>query len=289
MANDWMAVIPVKRLGAAKSRLRGAVPDAWHEDLTLAMVRDTATAVLACAQVAELLVVTDDPVVAAAVTALGARAVPDGPDAGLNAAMRYGADVVAGLSRRRAVLAGDLPALRPAELGSALRTASRRSFVPDAEGTGTVLLTAPRGIALDPRFGVGSAAAHAASGALRIAGGWPGLRQDVDTAADLGTVLSLGPGEHTRALLRDLGRTAGCGTSGRPDRPGSLRGMQGTVATYDAETHAGTLLLDDGTELAFPAEAFGRSGLRLLRLGQRVTVEADPDGVVSRVALSGID
>jgi cold shock CspA family protein len=65
--------------------------------------------------------------------------------------------------------------------------------------------------------------------------------------------------------------------------------MQGTVATYDSATHAGTLLLDDGTELAFPAEAFERSGLRLLRLGQRVTVEAAPDGTVSRVTLPGID
>jgi cold shock CspA family protein len=65
--------------------------------------------------------------------------------------------------------------------------------------------------------------------------------------------------------------------------------MQGTIATYDPQTHAGTLLLDNGTELAFPAEAFRRSGLRLLRLGQRVTVEADPAGVITRVLLSGID
>ena len=49
--------------------------------------------------------------------------------------------------------------------------------------------------------------------------------------------------------------------------------MQGTVATFDPESHSGTLLLDDGTELPFPAEAFRRSGLRLLRLGQRVTVQ----------------
>jgi 2-phospho-L-lactate guanylyltransferase len=65
--------------------------------------------------------------------------------------------------------------------------------------------------------------------------------------------------------------------------------MQGTVATFDPQTRTGTLLLDDGTELAFPAEAFARSGLRLLRLGQRVTVEADPAGTVSRVGLDGIN
>jgi 2-phospho-L-lactate guanylyltransferase len=65
--------------------------------------------------------------------------------------------------------------------------------------------------------------------------------------------------------------------------------MQGTIATFDPHTHAGTLLLDDGTELAFPAEAFRASGLRLLRLGQRVTVEAGPSGSVSRVTLPGIN
>jgi 2-phospho-L-lactate/phosphoenolpyruvate guanylyltransferase len=217
VAKDWTAVIPVKRLGAAKTRLRGAVPDARHAGLALAMVQDTVAAALGCAEVGDLLVVTDDDEVARAVSVLGARPVPDRPRAGLNAAMRYGADVVAGLGGPRAVLAGDLPALRPEQLGSALARATRRSFVPDADGSGTVLLAAPAGVPLDPHFGVGSAAAHAASGALPLAGAWPGLRQDVDTAADLATVLALGPGGHTCALLRALGRAVDCG-SGAPAR-----------------------------------------------------------------------
>lgn len=217
---DWTAVIPVKRLSAAKSRLRGAVLDARHEDLALAMVRDTVAAVTACARVAEVLVVTDDPAATAAVAALGARAVPDQPGAGLNAALRFGADLVAGLSRRRAVLTGDLPALRPGELDEALTAAGPgRSFVADAAGTGTVLLTADAGTPLEPRFGAGSAAAHAASHARALKGSWPGLRQDVDTAGDLRTVLALGAGEHTCALLRDLGLIADCGACGVPAGP----------------------------------------------------------------------
>jgi 2-phospho-L-lactate guanylyltransferase len=64
--------------------------------------------------------------------------------------------------------------------------------------------------------------------------------------------------------------------------------MQGTVATFDAQTRSGTLLLDDGSELSFPAAAFDASGLRLLRLGQRVTIAADPDGAVTKVELPGI-
>jgi 2-phospho-L-lactate/phosphoenolpyruvate guanylyltransferase len=210
MVRDWTAVIPVKRLGGAKSRLRGAVPPARHADLALAMVRDTVSAVLAGTSVTELVVVTDDPLAAAAVSELGARVVPDTPAAELNAAMRFGADEIAGLNRFRAVLAGDLPALRPEQLDEALGGIERRSFVADAAGTGTVLLAATPGVPLEPRFGLGSAVAHAASGARPLAGDWPGLRQDVDTPADLGRVLALGAGRHTCELLRDLGLTVSC-------------------------------------------------------------------------------
>jgi len=64
--------------------------------------------------------------------------------------------------------------------------------------------------------------------------------------------------------------------------------MQGTVATFDAQTHSGTLLLDDGRELPFPAAAFDASGLRLLRLGQRVSISAAADGAITKVELPGI-
>lgn len=203
--------MPVKPLVAAKSRLRGAVPDDRHADLALAMVRDTAAAVLDCAAVGELIVVTDDAEVVQAVTGARVRAVPDRPGTGLNAALRCGASLVRP-GRPRALLAGDLPALRPAELAAALARVGRRAFVPDADGSGTVLLAARPGVPLDPRFGVGSAAAHAASGATALDGDWPGLRHDVDTAADLGDVLSLGVGPVTFALLRDI---AECGSAAR--------------------------------------------------------------------------
>jgi 2-phospho-L-lactate/phosphoenolpyruvate guanylyltransferase len=64
--------------------------------------------------------------------------------------------------------------------------------------------------------------------------------------------------------------------------------MQGTVATYDARTRSGTLLLDDGSRLEFPAAAFDASGLRLLRLGQRVRIDRDASGAVVRIAIPTI-
>lgn len=265
--------MPVKRLGAAKSRLRGALPGVPHEELALALSADTVRAALACPAVGRVLVVTDDPRVTATVTAAGATVTAD-PGAGLNAAFRHGA-AAAGPRAAVAGVTADLPALRPAELAAALRaTDGVRGFVADAPGGGTVLLAAPVGVPLAPRFGPGSAGAHAASGALPLAGDWPSLRRDVDTAADLTAAARLGVGPRTGALLA---------RAGDPVRYGA--GMQGTVATYDASTRSGVLLLDDGTELAFPARAFDASGLRLLRLGQRVRVERDAAGEVVRVTL----
>jgi len=196
----WTVLVPVKRLDAAKSRLRGALDGVPHHRLALALALDTVTAVLACRLVRQVLVVTDDPAAGAALRRLGARVVGDPPHPGLNPAVTHGASMVTG---RVAALAADLPALRPAELRAALSDAGRhevRHFVPDLPGTGTVLLTAPPGVPLDPRFGVGSAAAHAASGAHPLTGCWPSLRRDVDIASDLHEAAGIGLGRHTAAL-----------------------------------------------------------------------------------------
>jgi cold shock CspA family protein len=60
--------------------------------------------------------------------------------------------------------------------------------------------------------------------------------------------------------------------------------VQATVATFDPATGAGTVLRDDGREVAFDGEAFAAGGLRLLRLGQRVRLEY-AGGAVVRVTI----
>lgn len=213
----WSLVVPAKRLGAAKTRLAPLTGGGHgsghgdghglHAELVLALLADTVAAGRACPAVADVLVVTDDERAAAVVRALGARTVPDEPDRGLNPALAHGAR--ASGSAAVAALSSDLPALRPGELAAALGAAAAvpRGFVADAAATGTTLLTAV-GVALDPRFGRGSAAAHAASGALALTGDWPGLRRDVDTPADLREAAGLGLGPATAALLPRLPRPA---------------------------------------------------------------------------------
>jgi 2-phospho-L-lactate guanylyltransferase len=206
----WTLVIPVKPLGAAKTRLRGAVPSVPHERLVLALALDTVAAARVCAEVSEVYVVCDDPTVGREASALGALVLPDEPRAGLNAALTFGAGYAYQKSRGAgpvAALAADLPALRPAELAAALaaaRVRPGRCYVADASGSGTTLLAAPSGPELDPQFGPGSAAAHAATGARPLRGRWPSLRRDVDTPADLAAAARLGLGPRTHALIKDF-------------------------------------------------------------------------------------
>jgi 2-phospho-L-lactate guanylyltransferase len=205
----WSVVVPAKRLAAAKTRLSPLTsalsedPAAWHQQLVLALLADTVAAARDTPAVELVLVVTDDPRAAAEVRALGARTVGDEPDSGLNAALAHGARHARAVTAGPvAALSSDLPALRPAELDAAqlAAAAAPRGFVADAAGTGTTLLAVRHG-GLDPRFGPGSAEAHAAAGAVPLDGDWPGLRQDVDTPADLRAACRMGVGGRTAALL----------------------------------------------------------------------------------------
>jgi cold shock CspA family protein len=54
--------------------------------------------------------------------------------------------------------------------------------------------------------------------------------------------------------------------------------MQGSVHRFDPQTGSGSVLLDNGIEVPFDANAFTLSGLRLLRVGQRLGLELDGDG-----------
>ncbi len=155
----WSLVVPVKVLARAKSRMAG-LPGPRRARLALAMAADTVAAALAAGPVAAVIVVTDDAAVGAELSGLGAVVIADEPGAGLNPAMVFGAGYAGSRwpGRGVAAMAGDLPALRPAELALALEQAAAggAAFVPDAAGTGTTLYAVGPGVAFTPAFGPGS-------------------------------------------------------------------------------------------------------------------------------------
>lgn len=208
----WWVIVPVKGAPAGKSRL-----DVAHADraaLTRAIALDTLDAVAQAIPPDRIVLVCSDPVIVTYGENAGLLCVPDAAT-GLNAAVRN-ADGAIGARERTmpherdqppaavAALLGDLPALRGEDLTEALTLAASydRAFVPDREGTGTVLLTDRTGT-LHPRFGEGSAERHEKSGYLRLDLELPHLRTDVDVAEDLAAALQLGCGANLATLLAD--------------------------------------------------------------------------------------
>lgn len=212
-ASGWSVVVPVKVLARAKSRL-STRPAAERVDLARAFALDVLTTCLATPTVARTLVVTDDEQVAALVRPSGVLVLADPTEqdelSALNAAARAGA-AAAMMDRPDlpvAVLAADLPALRPATLSLALVAATglTSAFVADAAGIGTTMLTSSAQHLPVPRFGARSRAAHAAAGSVELTGpGLSGLRCDVDTEVDLWHAVVLGVGQHTREALDRIG------------------------------------------------------------------------------------
>jgi len=269
----WHVVMPVKGGPHAKSRLGAVTAD--RAGIALSMALDCMEAVLATPGVDRVLVVTDDPLSVQESRDLGADVLtPSSADGGLNAAVGEGV-AACPPGAAVAVLLADIPALRPEDLRAgldavetALESGAGWAFVPDAEGTGTVLVAAEPASRIVAAFGPGSADAYERFGARRLDVAVDRLRRDVDTATSLTEALRLGAGPRTRR---------------------SLGVVQATVLTYDATTREGTVVTDDGVRLAMPATSLERSGLRHLRPGQRVTCAREGDTVtdVHIVGISG--
>lgn len=207
--------MPVKPSAVGKSRLE--VPGVDRVALARAIALDTIAAAAACDFVAQVVVVTDDgwmPLHATDIPRL--RFVPESDPPGLDpaSAARFSAlgrldaaiarGAAAASSGPRAALLGDLPALRPGDLGVALEEAAahERAVVADAEATGSTLVTAAADAPWATAFGDGSFARHVALGCVPLEiPDASTLRRDVDTAAQLEAAASLGLGPRTAALL----------------------------------------------------------------------------------------
>jgi cold shock CspA family protein len=61
--------------------------------------------------------------------------------------------------------------------------------------------------------------------------------------------------------------------------------LQATVLRFDPADGSGSVITDNGAEIPFSGAAFARSGLRLLRAGQRVRCTLDGSGGVTLVTV----
>jgi 2-phospho-L-lactate/phosphoenolpyruvate guanylyltransferase len=186
------AVLPVKRLDAAKQRLAAGLDEERRRELAGAMVADVLDAIAEARSIERLIVVSGDPIAQELAAKAGAEVVPDPEDAGHVQAAQAGiARAEAEGAERVALLAGDCPLLDPRELDRLLTgvPGSYVGIVPDRHGSGTNALLLSPPDAIVPAFGEGSRDRHVeAARRVGIPFGieeLPSIELDLDTPADV--------------------------------------------------------------------------------------------------------
>jgi 2-phospho-L-lactate/phosphoenolpyruvate guanylyltransferase len=186
------AILPVKRLDAAKQRLSLGLDDERRRELVAAMVGDVLEAIGAARAIERTIVVSGDPIAQELAAEAAAEVVPDPADEGHVQAVQAGiARAESEGARCVVLLPGDCPLLDPRELDRLLTGLPDPyvGIVPDRHGTGTNALALSPPEAIVPAFGEGSCARHVAL--AREAGlpfgveELPSLGLDLDTPADV--------------------------------------------------------------------------------------------------------
>jgi 2-phospho-L-lactate guanylyltransferase len=197
---SWTAIVPVKAWRSAKSRLDLHL----REEIARALTLDTLDVLTSHPDISHVVVVTADANVHHEAEQRGATVLAEKPaDDPLNDAVRQGCDWAASAGDGPTVVVpADLAYLSVDVLTSALAAlgAAGPAHIPDADGTGTTLLAAPKASGVDPHYGIGSSALHAAAGFTRLDDVDPRARADIDQLADLDAGWS--PGPRVSALIQ---------------------------------------------------------------------------------------
>ncbi len=210
------ALLPVKHLGRAKSRLADVLKPAERSALALAMTKDVLDVLIAHPEVDAITLVSDDPALQwlADVNRLRWLAEARLDVHGLNSAITAAvARIQATGCRRIMVLHADLPYLQSEDLSAAITcqdTEGGMVIGADLAGMGTNLLVFDAGYAPRFSFGVDSCRRHqewALTRAVPVSViARPGIGADVDSGEDLLRLLrqapTLRPGAHTSRLLQ---------------------------------------------------------------------------------------
>ncbi|MCL4684212.1 2-phospho-L-lactate guanylyltransferase [Myxococcota bacterium] len=218
------AVVPMKSLASAKSRLAAALGRSDAEALSLAMLEDVVAALRALPTLDAVGVVTPDETVARSAERAGALALR-GDDPGLNEALQRAArELGAACDGGLLVVLGDVAGVRTAELAQVLRALSETPppcavMVPSRDGGTAALARNPHDV-FPAQFGPDSARVHRAAAAQAgvplIELALASLAIDIDDKQDLRDFAAgPGAGPRTRARLAALGLAPAASTPRR--------------------------------------------------------------------------
>lgn len=219
------AVVPLRGLEAAKSRLGGQLDAEERLDLVTGLLERTLTAALGCPGVDQVLLVSPDPAALELGAGMGAQTLRE-PGRGLNAALRAAREhLLAAGAGTMVILPADLPRVSPESIGRVLAAADAARdgtrpvviLAPDRHGGGTNALLVRPPTAIEFKFGAGSREVHR-SYAMEAGAAYAEvdgeLSLDVDTPDDL--------------LLAEVAPGAG----GAPGRPASRGGNRAWLRSW---------------------------------------------------------
>lgn len=195
------AILPLKDLVEAKSRLSGLLRPAERRSLAQAMVEDVLTTLVGHSQISAVTLVSDDPVSALLANSYGIEHLPEAALGcrGLNPVLSKASHFLSERNEQPiVVLHGDLPCLNSDDISAALNALEQNNGLVigcDRHGVGTNLLAFHPFNQPEFAFGSGSCARHCVWAEVK---GIPvhilqrsGIGLDIDEPQDLGLLLPL--------------------------------------------------------------------------------------------------
>jgi 2-phospho-L-lactate guanylyltransferase len=187
------AIVPVKPLRRAKSRLASVLNEAELEALNRSLFQRTVETLTRVPEIERVMVISRDPAALSLARVCGARTMQEDGTPGLNVSLQRATAVAKGMGARGLlILPADLPLITKDDIEALLGVAADPPVAvvaPDyrRQGTNALLVNPPD--LLDYSFGPGSFERHCTAaldaGAQLITCHLPSLRYDVDIPEDL--------------------------------------------------------------------------------------------------------
>lgn len=218
-SNVW-AVVPVKRLSQAKQRLSPVLSRSERVTLARTMLHEVLTT-LCASELAGIVVVTSDPMVANLASLFDARVVHDGTEAGVNAAVQQGLESL-DAAASALIVPADVPFATASDLRAIIAELQHNPVVlaPALSDGGTNALAMRAPDMIVPKFGEDSYLRHQMqSRAKGFACGVvssDGIGRDIDRPQDLVAPIASRKYSLTAALLAELNVPARLGVGALP-------------------------------------------------------------------------
>lgn len=209
---SW-AVIPVKFLERAKSRLAPVLDARERRVLVTLMLQDVLNQAITCSQVERVIVVTADVAVAFMLRKWPVDLLNEPLPCGHSQAVRYACSYLAAAGVKKGlVLAADIPTVHASEITALIRIGVRSPSVTvavDRHGTGSNALALSPPDAIHPRFGVDSLRLHCDAASQRGAPAMtlqlPGIGFDIDEPVDLALLAAFGSSCRSSEFVNSAG------------------------------------------------------------------------------------